>query len=272
MNTEAAVDISQLNVSFQSGAVQAVKDVSMQIPAGSCVGLVGESGSGKSTLGFALGGLLRGTGANVAGSIRLAGSKNVIEMSEAEVEAVRGRRVAYVFQEPMTSLNPLLTIGRQLMKPLRHHLRLDKGSARRRAVTLLDQVELTEPDRRLDQYPHEMSGGMRQRIVLAIALSLSPDVLVADEPTTALDVTVQAQVLTLLKRLNSDLGMSVLFVSHDLNVVGQVADIVVVMREGQIVETGPTHEILTAPKDPYTMALLSDIPRFRYPRPERGVA
>jgi ABC-type glutathione transport system ATPase component len=260
----SALRVDDLCVRFPGNKDNVVDHVSFSIGPGRVLGVVGESGSGKSSIGFSIAGLLDTTGAEVSGRVTLRGGANLLEQSERDWTKVRGRRIGYVFQEPMTSLNPLLTVRRQLTEPLVRQLGMTRPEAAARALELCNEVEIPDARRRLGQYPHELSGGMRQRVVLALALSCSPELLIADEPTTALDVTVQAQVIDLLRRLNDELGMTVLFVSHDLNVVAQIADEVMVMRNGKVAESGPAQRILQDPQALYTQKLVTDIPTFQY--------
>jgi oligopeptide transport system ATP-binding protein len=246
---------------------RAVRGVSFDVEAGETRGLVGESGCGKSVTALSIMGLLPSSARIVAGSISLNGQE-LVSASKKELRAVRGRRVAMVFQDSMTSLNPLLTIGRQITETLEAHLGMSRSRTRSRAVELLDEVGVPEPERRLAQYPHQLSGGLRQRVAVAVALAPNPAVLIADEPTTALDVTVQAQLLELLKREQRDRGMGLILITHDLGVVAGMADRLSVMYAGRIVEEGPTEAVFAKPRHPYTLALLRSVPRIDA-RPER---
>jgi peptide/nickel transport system ATP-binding protein len=248
--------ISDLKVSI--GGKEILRGVDLDLRAGRVHGLAGESGSGKTMTGLAVLGLLP-HGARTSGRIAL-GERDLLAMSAKELNTVRGGEVAMVFQDPATSLHPMLSVGRQLTEHMRHHLGLDKKQARARALELLGQVRIPGPEAAIDRYPHQFSGGMRQRIAIAIALACSPKVLIADEPTTALDVTVQAGVLRLLRGLCDDLGLAVLLVTHDLGVMSAVADEVSVMKEGLVVETGPRGQVLRDPTHPYTRALLESLP------------
>ncbi|WP_326823357.1 ABC transporter ATP-binding protein [Streptosporangium sp. NBC_01639] len=248
--------ISDLKVSI--GGKEILRGVDLDLQAGRVHGLAGESGSGKTMTGLAVLGLLP-HGARVSGRIGL-GERDLLTIPPRELNAVRGGEVAMVFQDPATSLHPMLSVGRQLTEHMRHHLGLDRRQARARAVELLGQVRIPAPESAIGRYPHQFSGGMRQRIAIAIALACSPKVLIADEPTTALDVTVQAGVLRLLRGLCDDLGLAVLLVTHDLGVMSAVADEVSVMREGLVVETGPRGQVLREPRHPYTRTLLESLP------------
>lgn len=255
-------DIDSLTVRYQTpdGEVAAVNAFSLQLAAGECVGIVGESGAGKSQALLASMGLLPAN-ARVTGSVRL-GDTSLLDLRGAELDAVRGRRIAMIFQDPMTSLTPHLQVGEQIAESLRHHRGLSRAEARARALDLLQRVQVTDAARRLHQYPHELSGGMRQRVMIAIALACDPEVLIADEPTTALDVTVQAQILGLLAELKKTQRMALVIVTHDLGVVAGVADRVVVMYGGRVVESGPVGDMLRHPRHPYTQALLRSMPRL----------
>ncbi len=245
------------------GTARAVDGVSLDVSAGEVLGLVGESGSGKSVTSLSIMRLVpQPPGEIMAGSsIRFAG-RDLLELPEKEMRRVRGNDVAMIFQEPMTSLNPVFTVGRQIVEALRLHLGMDKREARERATELLRIVGIADPQTRVDEYPHQMSGGMRQRVMIAMALACEPDLLIADEPTTALDVTIQAQILELLAELRERLGMAMLLITHDLGVVAEVCDRVAVMYAGQIVETGDVGEIFNDPRHPYTEGLLRAIPRL----------
>ena len=269
--SDAVVRVDDLRVTFPTmdGDVHAVKGLSFQVPAGGALGIVGESGSGKSVTSMALMGLHRGTRAQITGSIEVAG-QNVVTVSDKKLRQMRGNDIAMVFQDPMQSLHPQYTIGNQLIEAYRvHHPKASKSTARKRAVEALDRVGIPEPAKRINSYPHEFSGGMRQRVVIAMGLMCDPKVLLADEPTTALDVTVQAQVLDLLDELRRDLNMALILVSHDLAVVAGSVDEVVVMRHGQAVERGDVRKILSKPEHPYTQALLDAVPRVEVSRAQR---
>ena len=261
------LEVRDLRVSFGAGDTErvAVHGVSLTIREGETVALVGESGCGKSLTSLALLKLTPGGCQAVAGVLRLAG-EDVSALDEDQMSRIRGKRSAMVFQNPMSALNPVLTIGHQITEVLRRHMGLRGKAARARAVELLELVEMPDPAGRVNQYPHQMSGGMRQRAMIAVALSAGPDLLIADEPTTALDVTLQAQVMALLERLQKELGMAVLLISHDLGVVAEVADEVNVMYAGRIVESAGRRELFAHPRHRYTEGLLRSIPRLDTPR------
>ena len=258
----AVLSIRDLAVRFSTpdGVVPAVNEFSLELAPGECVGIVGESGAGKSQSFLAVMGLLAGN-ASVSGSARL-GETELLGNDREALNAVRGSKLAMIFQDPMTSLTPHLRVVDQIGESLVRHRGLSKAQARQRALELLRLVQVTDAERRLDQYPHELSGGMRQRVMIAIALACDPTVLIADEPTTALDVTIQAQILALLAQLKLERGMSMVLVTHDLGVVAGIADRVVVMYGGRIVEHGAVKDILLAPQHPYTRALLASMPRI----------
>jgi peptide/nickel transport system ATP-binding protein/glutathione transport system ATP-binding protein len=271
MLDQPLASLKQLRVEFQTkdGPVVAVEDVSFDIKPGETVAVVGESGSGKSVSSLSLMRLVEFGGGQIAGGQLLfdrgADKGGVIDVSKAgdnAMRTIRGNEIGMIFQEPMTSLNPVFTIGRQLTEGLRVHKGLSKDAANERAIDLLRQVRIPEPEQRMKQYPHELSGGMRQRIVIAIALACEPRLLIADEPTTALDVTIQAEILALIDRLKRETGTAVMFITHDMAVVAQMADRVVVMFRGNKVEEGPVEEIFVAPKHPYTKALLAAVPKL----------
>lgn len=261
--------ISHLEVGFRTraGTVSAVKDVSLSVQAGETLCVVGESGSGKSVSALTLMRLIDyDQGRILNGSVEVVDHegqmRDLSAMPLSLMRAVRGRDVGMIFQEPMTALNPVLTIGRQLTEGLMLHLDLSAQAARARAIELLNLVRIPEAERRLDQYPHELSGGMRQRVVIAMAISCEPKLLIADEPTTALDVTTQAEILSLIHRLKKEIGMAVIFITHDMAVVAQMADRVCVMRHGEVVERGAVTEIFENPTHPYTQALLASVPKL----------
>jgi ABC-type dipeptide/oligopeptide/nickel transport system ATPase component len=242
--------------------VPAVNGIDFEVWAGESVGFVGESGSGKSVTARCVMRLEpEGSSISVGGSVRFDG-RELLTLSEPAMRDVRGKRIAMVFQDPMTSLNPVLTVGAQVDDMLRRHTSLSRAAARRRTVELLDLVGIHEPGRRADDYPHQFSGGMRQRVLIAIAVSCEPDLLIADEPTTALDVTVQAQILRLLVRLREELGMALMLITHDFGVIAGMVDRVYVMYHGDIVESGPVQDILTSPRDAYTRSLIDAVPRL----------
>ncbi|HVE67815.1 MAG TPA: ABC transporter ATP-binding protein [Solirubrobacteraceae bacterium] len=261
----ALLEVEGLRVSFptEDGVLEAVGGVSFSVEAGRVLGIVGESGSGKSVTALSVMGLARG--AQVSGQARLDG-RDLLTLAPDEMRRVRGRDVAMVFQDPLSSLHPLHRVGRQVAEAVRVHQDVTRAAARARAVELLGEVGIPEPARRVDAWPHELSGGMRQRVMIAMALANEPRLLIADEPTTALDVTVQAQILELLERLRAERGMGVVLITHDLGVVAQVADDVAVMYAGQIVERAPAATLFAAPEHPYTWGLLRSVPRLDAPR------
>jgi peptide/nickel transport system ATP-binding protein len=260
---KALLDIRDLRIRF--GAAEAVRGIGLQLDEGEVLGLVGESGSGKSVTALAILGLL-GPAAQVTGQILWQGA-DLPRQPEAALRKLRGKEIAMIFQEPMTALNPAMRVGRQVAEGARAHFPSWTGkAAKRKAIAALEAVAIPDAARRYNDYPHQFSGGQRQRILIAMALVNRPRLLIADEPTTALDVTVQAQVLELLKQLQRQHGLAMLFISHDLAVVGQVASRVAVMRAGQILETGPTARLLTTPEHPYTRSLLAAVPTLRSDR------
>ena len=259
MNCEIPLaEVRDLTVRFSSreATVHAVNGVSFTVQPGEVLCILGESGSGKSVTLRALMRLLPPRRTQIGGMVRVDG-QDVLAMSSRELRDFRGGLVAMVFQEPMTALDPVYTVGQQIGETVRRHLGCDRRAARARALELLELVRIPSPDRRLDAYPHELSGGLRQRAMIAMALSCNPRLLLADEPTTALDATVQVQVLILLRRLQRELGMGMIFVTHDLGVAAEIADTVAVMYAGRIVESGPVAEVLAAPAHPYTAGLLA---------------
>ncbi|HEY1783736.1 MAG TPA: ABC transporter ATP-binding protein [Roseiarcus sp.] len=258
----ALVSIDKLTVQFRGdrGWITVVEDVSFALGEGECVGVVGESGSGKSVTALSMLGLHpRGAARFPSGSILYAGL-DLLRASQRDLRAVRGRDIAMVFQDPMSSLNPVLTICDQICESLRLHQGLSRAVARRRAIELLDLVRIADAARRVDEYPHRFSGGMRQRVMIAIAIACRPRLLIADEPTTALDVTIQAQILELLRDLHEELGMAVLLISHDLGVIAEFARRVVVMYAGRIVEDAPVDVLFASPRHPYTEGLMASMP------------
>jgi peptide/nickel transport system ATP-binding protein len=257
------LEIENLVVHFttRSGIVQGVRGVNLQVCRGETLGIVGESGSGKSVTVQAVMGLITTPGEIVSGSIRWKGRSLLGAGGREYMEKVRGKEITMIFQDPMTSLDPLFTVGTQITEVLRNHMGMEKKQALRRAVELLELVDISAPERRLQQFPHELSGGMRQRVMIAIALACEPELLIADEPTTALDVTIQAMILDLLSQLQKRLKLSVIMITHDLGVIAQMSHRVAVMYAGKIVEVGLAEEIFERPVHPYTQGLLRATPR-----------
>ncbi len=264
MTAPALLSVEGLTVRFhtQRGSVTAIEDVSFELRPGEVLGLVGESGSGKSVTALSLLRLIPDNVAEIAAGHVWFGGRDLAHLSERELRHVRGREIGMIFQEPMTSLNPIASIGWQLQEPLWLHLRLGRRAAAARAEELLDLVGIPQPRHRLAQYPHELSGGMRQRVVIAMALACEPKLVIADEPTTALDVTTQAQILELLRSLQARLGVAVIMITHDLGIVAEFADRVQVMFAGRAVEHGPVGALFVASAHPYTRGLLRSIPSF----------
>lgn len=260
---DAVVSVDDVHIAVADGAAlqTLVRGVSFEVRKGETLGIVGESGSGKTLTSLALMGLLQPPLKVMNGSMRLA-SHELIGMPEERMRLLRGNRIAMIFQEPMTSLNPVLTIGRQLIETLRAHQPMSKGQARDKAVALLERVRIPDAASKLGSYPHEFSGGMRQRVMIAMAMMCDPEVLIADEPTTALDVTIQAEVLALLREIQRDFGTAIIFISHDLGVIAEVAHRVMVMYRGSVVEHGRTEDVLGAPSHDYTKALIGARPRL----------
>ena len=257
----ALLEVSHLKTSFftDAGEVKAVNDISFSLERGKVLGIVGESGSGKSVTAYSILQILAGTGKIVGGSVKLDGQE-LVGAGEKVMKTVRGNRISIIFQDPMTSLNPTYTIGRQLMEAIMLHTNRNRKEAYDRAVEMLRLVNINEPEKRMKQYPFEHSGGMRQRVMIAMALACEPDILIADEPTTALDVTIQAQILELMGQLQKELGMAIIMITHDLGVVAQMCDEVVVMYAGSICEQGTADEIFYRPKHEYTKGLMRSIP------------
>jgi peptide/nickel transport system ATP-binding protein/oligopeptide transport system ATP-binding protein len=242
------------------GVVKAVDGVDFDINRGKILGIVGESGCGKSQSVLSIMGLIpKPPGKIVDGQILFEG-KDLVRATEAEMRAIRGNDISMIFQEPMTSLNPVFTIGNQIMEAIMLHQKLNKHDAKAKAIEMLELVGIPAPDKRVDEYPHQLSGGMRQRVMIAMALSCNPKLLIADEPTTALDVTIQAQILDLMKKLQNDIGMAIALITHDLGVIAEVVERVVVMYAGKIVEEAPVGELFARPLHPYTLGLLGSIP------------
>ena len=263
MSSQYLVDIQEERLSFftPAGEVKALNNVTLQMKEGEVLGIVGESGSGKSVTAYSIMGLTAQNGKIVGGSVEFNGHK-IHEMSEKELRKIRGNEVSIIFQDPMTSLNPVWTVGNQIAEAVSLHTDKKGRAAMERAKELLELVGINEPEKRLKQYPHELSGGMRQRVMIAIALACEPKLLIADEPTTALDVTIQAQILELMQELKQKLGMGIIMITHDLGVVASMCDYIAVMYAGEIVEYGTTDDIFYNPKHEYTKGLLRSIPKF----------
>lgn len=261
MEREPLLKVRDLHTSFftPAGEVKAVNGISFNLDRGKVLGIVGESGSGKSVTAYSIMQILASTGKIVSGSIKLDGQE-LVGVDESVMKAVRGNKVSIIFQDPMTSLNPTYTIGHQLMEAIMLHTDRNRAQARERAIEMLRLVNVNEPEKRMKQYPFEHSGGMRQRVMIAMALACEPDILIADEPTTALDVTIQAQILELMKALQEELGMAIIMITHDLGVVAQMCDEVIVMYAGSICEQGTAEEIFYNPKHEYTKGLMRSIP------------
>jgi peptide/nickel transport system ATP-binding protein len=260
-NDGAYLQVNDLKVRFgtEDGVVKAVDGVSFSVARGQTLGIVGESGSGKSVTSLSIMGLHNRKKAEMSGEI-LVGGRNVLRMDEGEIRKLRGRDMAMIFQDPLSSLHPFYTIGRQIVEAYRIHHDVSKAEARTRAIEMLDRVGIPQPHKRADQYAHEFSGGMRQRAMIAMALVNDPDLLIADEPTTALDVTVQAQILDLLEDLQREFNSAVIVITHDLGVVSQIADDVLVMYAGRVAEYGTAEQVLRAPEHPYAWGLLASVP------------
>jgi len=261
--SEPLLRVEDLHVEFptEDGVVHAVDGITYQVHKGRTLGIVGESGSGKTVSSLTTLGLTRRQGARITGRIVFEG-KDLVTLAEDELRTIRGNDIAMIFQDPLSALHPLYKVGRQLSEAVRAHREVSKAQARERAVELLGLVGIPDPTRRVDSYPHEFSGGMRQRAMIAMALANEPKLLIADEPTTALDVTVQAQILALLERLQRELGMAIVIITHDLGVVAEMADDIAVMYAGRIVETASAASVFASPEHPYTWGLLKSIPRL----------
>jgi peptide/nickel transport system ATP-binding protein len=271
-DAEPLLRVEDLRVEFPSedGVVHAVDGITYQVHKGRTLGIVGESGSGKTVSSLTTLGLTRREGARISGRILFAG-QDLVTLPEEQLRAIRGNDIAMIFQDPLSSLHPLYRVGAQLVEAVRAHSEVSKAQARARAIELLGLVGIPDPARRVDEYPHEFSGGMRQRAMIAMALMNEPKLLIADEPTTALDVTVQAQILALMERLQRELGMAIVIITHDLGVVAEVADDIAVMYAGRIVETSSAGHLFASPEHPYTWGLLKSIPRLDGPREEELV-
>jgi len=267
---ERLLEVKDLGVDFttEDGVVHAVDGVSFELDRGKVLGIVGESGSGKSVTAMTIMGLTRDVNSTFRGEVNYQG-RNLLEISDTEMQNFRGDEIGMIFQDPMTSLNPVYRIGEQIVEAIRAHESVDKRTAQRRAVELLRQVGIPNPESRVDDFPHQFSGGMRQRAMIAMALSCNPAILIADEPTTALDVTIQAQIVELIAQLKDDFNSAVIMITHDLGVVADIADEIVVMYAGRVVERAPTRELFYDPQMPYTWGLLGSIPRLDRPKPER---
>jgi peptide/nickel transport system ATP-binding protein len=267
---ERLLEVNDLKVSFatEDGIVRAVDGISFELERGKVLGIVGESGSGKSVTAMTLMGLTRGVNARFEGEVLYKGT-DLLNVSDRDMQNFRGNELGMIFQDPMTSLNPVYRIGEQIVESIQAHEHVDKRTARRRTVELLRQVGIPNPESRADNFPHEFSGGMRQRTMIAMALSCNPSILIADEPTTALDVTIQAQIVELINRLKDDFESAVIFITHDLGVIADIADEIIVMYAGRVVEHGSKRDVFYDPQMPYTWGLLGSIPRLDRPRPER---
>jgi len=268
-SAEPLLRVDDLRVEFhtEDGVVHAVDGITYQVMPGKTLGIVGESGSGKTVASMTVLGLTRYQGAQVSGRILFEG-RDLVTLDDEQLRRIRGNEIAMIFQDPLSSLHPLYKVGKQLTEAILTHRDVSKKAARGRAIELLGLVNIPDPANRFDQYPHEFSGGMRQRVMIAMALANEPKLLIADEPTTALDVTVQAQILALMERLQREMGMAIVIITHDLGVVAEMADDIAVMYAGRIVETAPASEVFDSPEHPYTWGLLRSIPRLERDREE----
>lgn len=258
--------VNHLNVKFKQrhGDLDALMDVSFSLSRGERLAIVGESGAGKSILGYSLVNLLSKPGYIDSGSIKFHG-RELTSLSSKQWQEVRGKKIAMIFQDPMITLNPVLTVGDRMVEAIRSHTRIGYGDAKKLAIEKLSHVRISAPSQRFDQYPHELSGGMRQRVIIAIVLLLNPEIIIADEPTTALDVTIQAEILQLLKQICEEYGVALIIITHDFGVVSRIAERTAVMYAGRIVEQGPTLEIINDPQHPYTQGLLNALPQMALP-------
>lgn len=262
-NKNSILSVRNLKMWFDNdfGSVQILRGINFDIYPGETLGIVGESGCGKSITSFSIMRLLESPPARYEGEILFQG-EDVLKMSEKQMYKLRGKKMSMIFQEPMTSLNPLFTLGNQLSETFMLHQGLSKKEARKKSIEMLQMVRVAEPEKRVDEYPHQLSGGMRQRVMIAMALACRPELLIADEPTTALDVTIQAQVLDLMRDLQKELGTAIAFITHDLGVINEMCDRVIVLYCGEVMETAPVKELFKNPKHPYTEGLLDTLPKF----------
>ncbi|MGJ7489067.1 ABC transporter ATP-binding protein [Variovorax sp. ZT4R33] len=267
MTNNPLLQVQNLVVEFpgRRGTLRALDDISFDIAPGEILGVVGESGAGKSLTGAAIIGLLEPPGRVAGGEIRLEGER-IDQLSHDKMRHIRGRKIGAIFQDPLTSLNPLYTVGRQLVETIQAHLPVNGAEARRRAISLLQDTGIPAAEQRIDHYPHQFSGGMRQRVVIALALAAEPKLIVADEPTTALDVSIQAQIIQLLKRICKERGAAVMLITHDMGVIAETCDRVAVLYAGRIAEIGPVQEVIHQPAHPYTMGLMASIPDIEVDR------
>ncbi len=261
---EPILQVQQLKTHFylMEGVVPAVEEVSFDLHRGETLGLVGESGSGKSVTALSILRLVPDPPGKIVGGNILFEGRNLLELPEKEMRKIRGNRISMIFQEPMTSLNPVLTIGEQIAEGVVLHEEVSKKEAMNQSIEMLRKVEIPAPERRVREYPHQLSGGMRQRVMIAMALALRPDILIADEPTTALDVTIQRQILDLIRKLQEEIGMAVLLITHNLGIIAETAQRVVVMKAGRVVETADVFSLFEKPQHPYTQQLLAAVPRL----------
>ena len=268
--SEKLLEVKDLNVTFSTrrGPVKAVNNLSFSLGKGETLGIVGESGSGKSVSMNAVMGLVRDSNVDISGSVKFNGI-DLLTQSDEQMRAIRGKEIAMVFQDPMTALTPVYTVGWHIIEQIRLHTEMSKEDAKKRAIEILDEVGIPDAKRRVDQYPHEFSGGMRQRAIIAMALALNPSLLIADEPTTALDVTIQAQILDLLKQLQQTHNSSIIIITHDMGVVSEIADEVLVMYAGRMVERATKDALFGKPQHPYTQGLMNSVPRLDRPRTDR---